>query len=327
MPHRNSISMALSLQLQEAFFGLGLECEPQVLRPQAFPPAEIRPTWNDALHSSYIGYMAAPLPSFTSEDFTQRASAVVANHPSTYTPPHEPECGKIRLILPYPSIRAFPHGQAAAVSPSHPEHVTQWQRMCWEAVVVNGPREFVPQRIYQPGYEGDRKRYVSHAKLHPPIIFLAEYSPEWGIPVSDLLSRGSTRTRVAGGNDPAFTSCGSSICIRVHWPGYRPCRKKLPTKDYTSKRDMIKKERLAKVVARYIKEFTDTMSTMMQVGSDSRWKVGPFGIRVDDIILVSLHHVSQGSWQPQLRLRREIGTNTIAGQYVHGGGEAGEIRG
>jgi hypothetical protein len=55
--------------------------------------------------------------------------------------------------------------------------------------------------------------------------------------------------------------------------------------------------------------------------SDARWKVGIGGIKLDDLVLISLHHVSRGeyctrvlglrisdydsgSWQPHLRLRR-----------------------
>jgi hypothetical protein len=39
-----------------------------------------------------------------------------------------------------------------------------------------------------------------------------------------------------------------------------------------------------------------------------RFKVGtgPNDVKFEDLVLVSLHHVSQGSWQPQLRLRRQI---------------------
>jgi hypothetical protein len=62
----------------------------------------------------------------------------------------------------------------------------------------------------------------------------------------------------------------------------------------------------------------DTMSEQaMQVGSDRQWRIGLLDIRVDDIILVSLHHVSQGSWQPQLRLRRTIVTSVVAGPQGH----------
>ena len=79
---------------------------------------------------------------------------------------------------------------------------------------------------------------------------------------------------------------------------------------------MISKEKLAKVVARSVKQFLDTMNEqVMQVGSDMRWRVGPLNVKVDDIVLVSLHHVSQGSWQPNLRLRRIIGPNVVVGPH------------
>lgn len=44
----------------------------------------------------------------------------------------------------------------------------------------------------------------------------------------------------------------------------------------------------------------DTNALRFRVGS------GPNNVRLEDLILVSLHHVSQGSWQPHLRLRRHI---------------------
>ena len=100
----------------------------------------------------------------------------------------------------------------------------------------------------------------------------------------------------------------------LKWPGYHPCHRQVSMKDYTRERLMINKARLAKVVARCVKQSMDAMRMQaMQAGADRRWKVGPRNIAVDDIILVCLHHVSQGSWQPQLRLRRIIGTNVVAG--------------
>lgn len=44
----------------------------------------------------------------------------------------------------------------------------------------------------------------------------------------------------------------------------------------------------------------------MEDGSDERWRIGdkPGDIKVEDLMLVSIHHVSLGSWQPHLRLRR-----------------------
>jgi hypothetical protein len=43
----------------------------------------------------------------------------------------------------------------------------------------------------------------------------------------------------------------------------------------------------------------------MDPDADPKWKVGdkPGQIRFEHLVLVSLHHVSMGSWQPQLRLK------------------------
>lgn len=52
----------------------------------------------------------------------------------------------------------------------------------------------------------------------------------------------------------------------------------------------------------------------MEDGSDERWRIGdrPGDIKVEDLMLVSIHHVSLGSWQPQLRLRRPQGPQSIS---------------
>lgn len=48
----------------------------------------------------------------------------------------------------------------------------------------------------------------------------------------------------------------------------------------------------------------------LEDGADSRWRVGDGshhrGLKLEDLVLVSLHHVSMGSWQPQLRLRPRL---------------------
>ena len=51
----------------------------------------------------------------------------------------------------------------------------------------------------------------------------------------------------------------------------------------------------------------------MEDGSDEKWRIGdrPGDIKVEDLMLVSIHHVSLGSWQPHLRLRRPQSTSNI----------------
>jgi len=51
----------------------------------------------------------------------------------------------------------------------------------------------------------------------------------------------------------------------------------------------------------------------MEEGSEEKWRIGdrPGDIKVEDLMLVSIHHVSLGSWQPHLRLRRPQSVSNI----------------
>lgn len=115
---------------------------------------------------------------------------------------------------------ALASGQTNPVAP-YRQHVVAWCDVWRNAVIVNGPRIFVPQAIYEPHSQGDKERYVSLATLHPPIFFFAQGSSDWGIPLQDLLSK--QLVQLVDGNVPAFTSCGPSVGIRVQvcrslWP-------------------------------------------------------------------------------------------------------------
>jgi hypothetical protein len=52
--------------------------------------------------------------------------------------------------------------------------------------------------------------------------------------------------------------------------------------------------------------FQEKEKERMDLEADRRWRVGTRYIRMEDLILVSLHHISKGSWQPQLRLRTPL---------------------
>ena len=108
------------------------------------------------------------------------------------------------------------------------------------------------------------------------------------------------------------------------WPGYRQWSRQIPTKDFRSPPGPITIAGLAKSVAKCVKRFIlvstslcpffpqltwrlkDRKMLPMESGSDERWRIGdrPGDIKLEDLMLVSVHHVSLGSWQPQLRLRR-----------------------
>jgi hypothetical protein len=52
--------------------------------------------------------------------------------------------------------------------------------------------------------------------------------------------------------------------------------------------------------------FQERQHSRLEDDADPLWQVGMSGkgvITLDDIVLVSLYHVSLGSWQPQLKLK------------------------
>ncbi|KAH7929118.1 hypothetical protein BV22DRAFT_1102685 [Leucogyrophana mollusca] len=185
------------------------------------------------------------------------------------------------------------------------EHVEIWKRTRDDAIITTGTGIFIPQTIYQPHTLADRERYIKKASLSHPIIFFADDPHEWGIPLEDALR--ARMKRLMGKDDHMFEDCGPSVSIRIQWPGYDAWTRQIPTKDFRVPKGPITKGKLAKNIANCVKRFIEKMEKEpMHEDADKRWRVGPRHIKIEDLILVSLHHISQGSWQPQLRLRRQI---------------------
>ncbi|KAG1746698.1 uncharacterized protein EDB91DRAFT_1267299 [Suillus paluster] len=177
-----------------------------------------------------------------------------------------------------------------------------WKRVLQLAIVAAGTATFVPQALYQPRGETDREKYVYTANLSPPILFYADKPFELGIALKEILTTSSRR--LIDKDDLVLEGGGRSISVRIEWPGYPSWSCQLATRDYRKTPGPITKARLAKNLATCIRRFVKKMATRrMESDSDPVWMVGPRHINVEDLILVSLHHVSQGSWQPQLRLQ------------------------
>lgn len=184
-------------------------------------------------------------------------------------------------------------------------HVTQWFWVQRFADIATGTRIFVPQRIYRPYTEADQKRYITDCELKQTIYFLSSNPYEFGLTLDNAIK--SKHKDLQDKDDPMFAGCGPSVSIRVEWPGYRSWTKQIPTNDFKTPKGPITRAKLAKNLANCVKRFIEWAAKQpMETNADRRWKVGPKHIKVEDLMLVSLHHVSKGSWQPQLRLRRPL---------------------
>ncbi|KAF9245291.1 hypothetical protein BU15DRAFT_41057, partial [Melanogaster broomeanus] len=189
------------------------------------------------------------------------------------------------------------------------ECLDAWKKVLLDAVIITGTQIFVPQILYKPQTEADNERYIEKVILLPPIIFVTERPFEWGIPLQDVLA--GNVNRLLDRSELVLEDCGPSVSIRINWPGYRSYKRQIPSRNFRKQRGPITKGRLAKNLAITTRRFLEQMSDKpMEDDADKKWRVGSRHIKVEDLILVSLHHVSKGSWQPQYRMRRALQQTT-----------------
>ncbi|OJA19772.1 hypothetical protein AZE42_03987 [Rhizopogon vesiculosus] len=201
------------------------------------------------------------------------------------------------------SLQAFDDDDEDPLQPM--EHIARWKAIPEQTYIVTGTNIFIPQIIYQPYTEADRVRYIEKANLKEPILFVTSHPDQWGVSLDDALK--AKLRDLHGRDDHMFENCGPSVSIRLQWPGYRSWTKQIPTMDFKSPKCPITKAKLAKNVANCVKRFIDEKGPgRMEMEGDRSWRVGTRYIRVEDLMLVSLHHISKGSWQPQLRLRTPL---------------------
>ncbi|KAG2070214.1 hypothetical protein BDR04DRAFT_1231820 [Suillus decipiens] len=171
--------------------------------------------------------------------------------------------------------------------------------------IISAEATCVPQRLYQPRGETEREKYVHKANLSSPILFHAEKSSELGIALEEIFKKNPRH--LSDRDDIVFEGGGRTISVRIEWPGYPSWVRQLTTRDYRKTPGPITKAKLARNLATCIHKFIQRMETQrMKDDSDPKWRIGPRHIKFEDLILVSLDHVSQGSWQPQLQLRRQM---------------------
>ncbi|KAF7430533.1 hypothetical protein PC9H_006241 [Pleurotus ostreatus] len=208
---------------------------------------------------------------------------------------------------PHHSSSPFPPSQQSADDRERYSHREQIQ-FFKEAHSLPSAHDWgamVPQQMYRPHTNSDRRRYVEDVKLEGPMYFYMEHGV-CGISLSDALH--SRVRKLRGRDETVFEGRGPSVSIRLEWPGYRQWSRQIPTKDFRSPPGPITRAKLAKNVAKCVKRFIeDRQNETLEDEADERWRVGSAPtsrIKFEDLVLVSIHHVSMGSWQPQLRVKR-----------------------
>ncbi|KAG0702219.1 hypothetical protein DFH29DRAFT_805273, partial [Suillus ampliporus] len=94
------------------------------------------------------------------------------------------------------------------------------------------------------------------------------------------------------------------LTLPVKWPGYPSFTKQIASKDW-KKNKVIQHTRKAgdeSCGCQFLLSLGQKHANTPCEPPNSAWRIGPNGIRIEHLVLVSLHRVSQGSWQPKLSL-------------------------
>ncbi|VDC00983.1 unnamed protein product [Peniophora sp. CBMAI 1063] len=168
----------------------------------------------------------------------------------------------------------------------------------------------IPQRLAAPRFPGGRTR-LTGARLELPIFFQREDNGAPGLSVADALSG---RVHLRGVTEPARLGGKSSTYICINWPGIPEFKRQIQTRDQTQQRSPITLARLVKHVGRSVqllfeRELTGTppISGSYDSPFSAPWRIGEGGIRLDELLIVGVVHVSPGAFQVVLQLARPRG--------------------
>ena len=227
----------------------------QAHHPQA-PHAQSLPVTRKFLTDGYISYTFKPeiaelflvqllfkVASSASieaiSDSNGSGAYFVFNHPSFYTPPPLAINGRSAWVLDYD---------------------------------VKSGGSVVPQQLWFPQGDGDRRRYVDQARFRMPVFFVG-MDGRLGVPVLNAAA-GHMQLRDAHVPPPLqdkktvkiriavrvlFFSCAVRSPITYHvvpqWPGYRPSEQQVQLRDQTSDKNPIPFDRFVKHVGSRVRQF------------------------------------------------------------------------
>jgi len=161
--------------------------------------------------------------------------------------------------------------------------------------IVPGRGRLIPQEIYTTSS-------ITVSEQHPYIPFHLENPEQIGIPIIDILNKSDSFARLQD-RTQAFSHMGKkTFTLRIQWPGYKSWSKTIAALDWTKDRSPIPRVKLAEAVATAVRDLFEKYRNQSYDADCAEWNIGPNGIRLEEVCLVSLHQVSRGSWQPGLCL-------------------------
>jgi len=124
-----------------------------------------------------------------------------------------------------------------------------------------------------------------------------------GVPMRLLGDAGGLNLPIEGANTSPFSnSVASTITLRIWWPGYVQWSRRCTLRKATG---LLTRSELAMTITEVYKEFIEEAREDPKDRGQSKWRVGRGHISVNDLVLLGVYQVSQGSWQADVRLETE----------------------
>jgi hypothetical protein len=158
----------------------------------------------------------------------------------------------------------------------------------------------VPQTLWAPPTDIDRRQHIEKAPLQMP-IFLQHTDGRLGVPL-DAAVAGRCHSLINAQSSAPLGPLATTY-IRILWPGYVGVKRQVQIKDETPDRNTVTLSRFAQHLGRSVDAFLrnpqpDTENPV------PKWGIG--GIQPNEIIIIGAIQVSSGSWMPILQLNRYI---------------------
>ncbi|KAI0329924.1 hypothetical protein GY45DRAFT_1251899, partial [Cubamyces sp. BRFM 1775] len=182
--------------------------------------------------------------------------------------------------------------------------------------------EVIPQLDYTDTTDSGGQPSVEEVELQPPVLFWSQATDKpggpvaLGIPLGDL--NNSDFMRLQGRDDVVFENQSPSLSLLINWPGYSTWRRHI----LLSLPEPLTRAQLVAIIATSVEHFVEARTQRpkhpsclyfpqvmgnhkIEDTSMAHWRVGPRYIKFDDLILLGLENVSEGTWQPHFRLLKE----------------------
>ncbi|CAG7850554.1 SubName: Full=Uncharacterized protein {ECO:0000313/EMBL:CCA69866.1} [Serendipita indica DSM 11827] len=249
-------------------------CPSFVQTPQSIPKTP--PGWQSPYCVSSPSEPLSPLTPTTS--FTLYSP--IAFHPSQLASCPSP--ASPRSICSSPLVRIM-----TPPMPLSPPHVTSNS-------VAPLPGPVVPQRAYKA---------TVPLTGEPMQIQFNSADGICGIPMRLLKDASAMDLPMENGRSVPFpASVASTITLRIWWPGYVQYSRRMTMRKATG---LLMRCELAMAVSEVYKQFIEEAREDARDCGQAKWRVGRGRITVDDLVLLRMFQVSQGSWQADVRLEKE----------------------